>query len=530
MKRAVAVAVVTAALVGGVTSAASASALDPTFARNGLSVPKIEAHGGSAFAGMVRERDGGIVMAGFTNRLHVGRWSASGRLRWLRTVRGRAFGTLEPAALARRADGTIFAAGSAGSGDSFGAAVGALSPSARPVGAFGSGGVARDFAAGGAGLLGARAVAVDSLGRVVVGGVAEVGGQAQVALARLDSSGHPDTGFGAGGRLAVQPAGTAEPGGDGLPKTSIQDIAIQRDGRIVGAGTVVDSETGRPRAVVVRLLPDGGLDSSFGAGTGYVLDSFARAGVDVHGRAVALAGSKVVVAAGVERGARSEVGLQRLLADGSPDPRFGRGGRVLAPVAAADPEDLLVLPGGRLAVAGSSGVLFLAKYLADGRVDRGWGAAGVTCTDLSYLPPRRYFEGVGDAHILPGGRGRILLGAEAFEGTDGRAWVLARYRASFRSRIECFSGVEYTDAVATLRIALARRGRLVLDVYRGRRGRRVHVGRAGFGVRPAGAQFIHWNYRVGGRRVRRGTYSVVPRLLDARGRTIARGPAESVYR
>lgn len=79
----------------------------------------------------------------------------------------------------------------------------------------------------------ARAVAVQPDGKIVAAGSA--GGQ--VALARYNADGSPDTGFGGGdGQVSTDPApGLPEEGGDG------QALALQSDGKIV-----VGVRSGRP--------------------------------------------------------------------------------------------------------------------------------------------------------------------------------------------------------------------------------------------------------------------------------------------
>src|SRR5262249_25420062 len=79
--------------------------------------------------------------------------------------------------------------------------------------------------------LGPTAVAVDGLGRVLVGG----GG----GLLRLNTNGTPDTTFGTGGKATVG--------------VGIQSVAIDVSGRIVVAGS----------GVVARLTTGGALDSTF---------------------------------------------------------------------------------------------------------------------------------------------------------------------------------------------------------------------------------------------------------------------------
>src|SRR4051794_29630887 len=102
------------------------------------------------------------------------------------------------------------------------------------------------------------AVNVVSGNRVLAGGSAA----GQLVLVKLRASGALDSTFGTRGQ--VVPA---------LPGTSLDGVrAIEtfRDGRIVAAGTLRQAD-GATRFVVLRLLPTGEIDPSFGAGLGYVL-------------------------------------------------------------------------------------------------------------------------------------------------------------------------------------------------------------------------------------------------------------------
>lgn len=114
-----------------------------------------------------------------------------------------------------------------------------------PVGGFGEGGVAthglRD--------LGVRSLAVDARGGFVVGGSDALGGRYN--LVRFDRDGAPDLAFGRGG-LASTPVVM------NYAYTHYPTLARQCDGRLLVAGA-----RGAGHAVV-RLTPDGQLDTSFG--------------------------------------------------------------------------------------------------------------------------------------------------------------------------------------------------------------------------------------------------------------------------
>src|SRR4030095_4529337 len=104
-----------------------------------------------------------------------------------------------------------------------------------------------------------------------------------LAIARYDTDGSLDSGFGSGGKVAIQ---VTDPASDN-PSTA-HSVAIQHDGKIVAAG-VAD------RFGVVRLNEDGSLDSSFGDG-GKVNTAFHVARGDQANAVMLVPGNKIIVA------------------------------------------------------------------------------------------------------------------------------------------------------------------------------------------------------------------------------------------
>ena len=188
-----------------------------------------------------------------------------------------------------------------------------------------------------------------------------------LGLARV-SSGAPgavDPTFGIGGRVI------REFGGLELARA----LTVQPDGKLVLAGTFA-IPSGRFFSVadilLARFEPDGSLDPSFGAG-GVVLSDFGGAEYPIYALAVQPDGRLVVSSSVPSSG--STFTLVRYLPDGSLDSTFGRGGLVsdfpdqVSPAARA----LALQPDGKLVAVGHSAGdvasthLLLARYLtADG--------------------------------------------------------------------------------------------------------------------------------------------------------------------
>lgn len=119
-------------------------------------------------------------------------------------------------------------------------------------------------------------------------------------------------------------------GGDGKVATDFGEsgvafaVAVQKDGRIVVAGEA--KVNGRTSFALVRYRRDGSLDPSFGEG-GKLITDF---GDESAAFAVALQKDGKIVAAGhIGNVGRFEVALTRYRPNGALDPTFGAGGKVI---------------------------------------------------------------------------------------------------------------------------------------------------------------------------------------------------------
>lgn len=140
-------------------------------------------------------------------------------------------------------------------------------------------------------------------------------------------------------------------------------------------GGVVAGGTSQGQMAVVKLKPDGTLDTSFD-GTGSSLVSFGPRGGDAFQLKLQSDGKLVL-------GGYSGMGpaLARLLPDGTPDPKFGRDGRVISPhrlrgeiTALAVRRDGSVLAAGNGSTRRHGNRALLLRYSPRGVLDRGFGA------------------------------------------------------------------------------------------------------------------------------------------------------------
>jgi uncharacterized delta-60 repeat protein len=199
-----------------------------------------------------------------------------------------------------------------------------------------------------------------------------------VGVCNADAAGAPgslDSTFGKGG-IAL----TAE----GKTGSGASDVIMQPNGDIL-----VSADLGGDFGVL-RYLPSGSLDTSFGT-KGIAKASFGTGtATSVDALALAPGGKIVVVGAVAPSGESSEFGIARFKENGSLDTSFGSAGTV---VTQADPgtsdegaESVLVQPEGKIVVGGSGIAVSyhaetttgaLVRYNANGSLDTSFGSAGV---------------------------------------------------------------------------------------------------------------------------------------------------------
>lgn len=182
------------------------------------------------------------------------------------------------------------------------------------------------------------ALAIDQLGRIVVGG----GADNRFALARYNEDGSLDTSFDRDGKVLTDFLTTET--------ESIGALAIDRLGRIVVAGDA--GGLLERRFALARYDEDGGLDTSF-YNYGKVLTDFlstTREGI----RALTFDGQDRIIVGGW---ADEYFALARFTDVGTLDPSFHHDGKVITDFRSSDQESIAALatyPGARIVVAGSA--------------------------------------------------------------------------------------------------------------------------------------------------------------------------------
>jgi uncharacterized delta-60 repeat protein len=286
-------------------------------------------------------------------------------------------------------------------------------------------------------------------------------------LVRYTSAGHLDRSFGHEGYVAVE-------GSQAERAEAAGGLAIQADGKLLTGVRVNNSPTAY-QAGLIRYLPDGELDTAYGAGgiavgpealqvrfnvdislqndgkavvgvAGFGGDNAARFNVDgaidrsfwqdgvtravkswglYSSLAVLPSGDLVVADTDVDLSGQV---LAEFTADGLPETGFGEAGivRTVAHSSSEDQAEAMALHNGQIVLAGNSGLGFAtARFTSQGRVDRSFGAQGRVTTSI----------GSGHAHaVAVQANGEVVVAGDGYAGQDptsGRGlhgFVLVRYR------------------------------------------------------------------------------------------------------
>jgi uncharacterized delta-60 repeat protein len=222
----------------------------------------------------------------------------------------------------------------------------------------------------------AMAVHAYADGKVLTAGYASNNaGVYMVAMARYLANGQLDPSFSAGGRLSDQ---------IGAANVTINDLAVQSDGKILVAGRI--NNAGNLDSIVLRYNSDGSRDTSFADNGLRIID---LGGFDNTYALGLTADGHIILAGHTDFSVLREIAVARLDSDGTLDSSFGSNG-----IATATPfgnnrsygYDLLVQDNGGLLVAGqttSGGTdMLLMRFTEQGAVDTAFGENGAARADF----------------------------------------------------------------------------------------------------------------------------------------------------
>jgi uncharacterized delta-60 repeat protein len=255
----------------------------------------------------------------------------------------------------------------------------------------------------------ARAVVVQPDGKIVVGGRADQtdGSTGSFGLARFNRDGTLDTTFGSGGKVRTSFGQSSR----------IEALALQGDHKIVAAGS--DFESPGSAFALARYNSNGSLDSSFGDG-GRVTTEF-TGGDDGH--AVVVQPDGKIVVAGETLG---RFALARYRPDGSLDPSFGSGGKVVSIQGQRGASALVRQRDGKLVAAGgvyldSRHRFGLVRFNTDGSLDRSFGSDGIAHAVVGSGP-----WSFPNAIALQGD-GKIVAAGVGWDTNGNNNWGVARW-------------------------------------------------------------------------------------------------------
>ncbi|MFN3564716.1 MAG: hypothetical protein ACK4V1_01855 [Burkholderiaceae bacterium] len=299
----------------------------------------------------------------------------------------------------------------------------------------------------------ARALALAPDGKIVAAGLTAKGTDSRFALARYNADGALDATFGSDGRV-VTPIGSTN--------SSAYAVALAPTGKIVVAGYSYNGTNFD--FALARYNADGTLDTTFGSG-GKVLTPIGASDEIAYALALAPDG-KLVVAGYSHSGTKFDFALARYNADGTLDPTFGSGGKVLTPIGAGHDYAfaLALAPDGKIVVVGMSSNggnadFALARYNADGSLDTTFGSGGKVVTPIGTSHDQAYAVA-----LAPDGR--IVVAGSTYNGTK-YDFALARYNADGSLDTGFGSGGKVVTTIGsgddeTYALALAPDGRIVV--------------------------------------------------------------------
>ncbi len=262
-------------------------------------------------------------------------------------------------------------------------------------------------------------------GKISASGIAydpREAGMMQIEVVRVDDLGRSDDHFGADGVTMHAISGKS---------TEVSDVIISPSGKILTCGSTHNGTN--LDVAVMRLLPDGTRDGTFGLGDGTVVTE-AGPTTDAARTMAEQPDGKIVVAGYASNGVDAD-GLDldfvvlRYHADGSLDTGFGSGGRVITPVGSHNDEAyaVVVQPDGKIVAAGYATTaevsrhFALVRYLTDGSLDSSFGNGGKVITAVGWSDSI--------SSLLLTADGSIITAGHAWNG-PASDFAVARYLAN----------------------------------------------------------------------------------------------------
>lgn len=416
------------------SAAAQPGTLDQTFDSNGI-VTTFFASNDSDGEAIVEQTDNKVVLVGTSDSpnsqsLRVLRYESDGQIDVTFGTGGSVLLSNTESvgrAVVMQPDGKILVAGSAVGLNDNDMIVARLNSDGTFDTSFGTSGIALIDAGNGENLCESMVLQAD--GKIVLGGSAFNGNDADMLIVRLNNDGTIDATFGTAGAVFIDKDTEDNVG---------EFIQLQGDGKIVLAGTHYVSGSGD--FMVARVNADGTMDSGFG--TNGVVTSDVVLGNDESSGCALQTDGKIVVhgtaVINVGPSSTEDFCTIRYNTDGSLDSGFGTAGIVTTALGTdgeAAGTSVAVTVNGQIVVAGDALVngesqFAMARYMADGTLDGTFGTGGKVLTEIG--PNEDLCNG-----MTLQADGQILLAGESDAGNGDSEFAIARYNNDFVGICDC---------------------------------------------------------------------------------------------
>lgn len=240
-----------------------------------------------------------------------------------------------------------------------------------------------------------------------------VEGPLNFLVVRYDENGNLDAGFGSKGTITIASNGA---------NIQFYTAALQADGKILIGGRIYSPD--KTGAFIMRLLPDGQMDASFGT------EGFLLVGESQWAYVSKLVPNGTKILAGLkEQGLQeSDFTLMQFLEDGTTDSTFGSNGLAKAGMLKVDDlASIAVANDGKIIAAGASGdadwpktSFSFARLLPNGQLDKQFNRTGTALLSLGSVN-HEFGQSFVDA------KGRIVVAGSMFD--NGYKLVFARLSA-----------------------------------------------------------------------------------------------------
>jgi uncharacterized delta-60 repeat protein len=398
-----------------------AGQLDTTFGQGGVVTTAFNISGGGKSYSTAIQSDGKIIVAGYcyqgNDEFLLLRYNTDGSLDNTFGLNGNVITKISMAddiarAVAIQSDGKIIATGYSYQGGNYDFAMVRYNVNGAPDSSFGEDGIVTTPV----GNLDDRAysVAVQDDGKILAAGYSYDGNNYKSALVRYDMDGSLDNTFGQNGIItnSIQ-----------FSDDRAYSVNIQDDGKILTAGYTYNSGEGSINFELNRYNADGTPDNTFGM-NGFVTTQVGAAYNYAYSASVQDDGKIIAAGYSYNSGSGEDFAIVRYKADGTLDSTFGNNGIITTPIGNSDDiaNSVVVQDNGKLIAAGYSDDDFaIVRYNINGTLDYSFGTNGILTTPVGNSTDRAYSVNVQTD-------GKIILAGYSNNGSEAGIAVV-RYNS-----------------------------------------------------------------------------------------------------